>query len=346
MAITEVSVEQQGLPDAQRIENENLGVLGGAGYQIDNDRIKGFCGRLVDHPDDYGDHLALFVLPLKEEFRPTRIIDRALVREGVDINEALRGTNLRVEATIRLGERWEGYSWMMLGENSPGRSLSSTTTDSMKDLAYQASQQPFVPTRSLPEGYSLEPISNMILPEADINRLVEVFKQSFDDYITPMDDPNFVRAWIVDPSTLPIVIRNSIGQIVSVASGELGEIKFGDLSFKFMEIGDSASDLEYRRKSGLNLGLNRIIKHRLLTDAKQRGFDSVHTETRACWGSPNFGNARNGMDYRGLLMSNCVIRGPDDISESSDPNLADWAKRYGSLNVWALTPAYYNWGMF
>lgn len=321
--------------------NPNIGVLGGADYQEVSDRVKGFCGSIVYHPDDYRNHLETHVMVLMNEFNPSRIIDRALVREGVDIKKAIRDTDLKLEAEVSLGGQWEGYEWLMFGYNGPGRRLSQDTIVKMEDLVYHAAQGSYIPLRKMPVDFSLECISGQDLPVCDIGSLVSIFTDSFDDYLTPMTDPEYLRGWIMDPSTLPFVVRNDKNQIVGVASGDLGEVTFDNRTFRFMEIGDSASDPAYRE-----LGLNRIIKHKLISEAKLRGFDSIHTETRACWGNPNFGNARNGMIYCGLLPSNCMIRGPEDIPESLDPDLEDWARKYGSLNIWALTPAFPTWNMF
>lgn len=321
--------------------NPNIGVLGRAHYQEVSDRVKGFCGSIVYHPDDYGDHLETYVTPLIKEFNPSRIIDRVLVREGVDIKKAVKDTNLKLEATVRLGGQWEGYDWMMFGYNGPGRRLSQDTISKMERLVYRAAQESYVSPRSIPADFLLECISGQNLPARDLENLVSIFASSFGDYITPMTDQKYLREWIMDPSTLPFVVRNDKNQIVGVASGDLGKITFGNRTFRFMEIGDSGSDPAYR-----GLGFNRIIKHKLISEAKLEGFDSVHTETRACWGSPNFGNARNGMIYCGLLPCNCVIRGPEDIPESSDPDLEDWARKYGSLNIWALTPTSLVWDIF
>lgn len=136
-----------------------------------------------------------------------------------------------------------------------------------------------------------------------------------------------------------MVTRINSKSIIAVATGVGAEIIMDNgVPFKFMELGDSGSDPRFR-----NLGLNRHIKQLLIRLAKQQGYDSIHAEARASWGSPNFANARNGMEYCGMLPSNCTITGPADIPETADVDLADWARKFGSLNIWALTPVYSAW---
>jgi hypothetical protein len=139
----------------------------------------------------------------------------------------------------------------------------------------------------------------------------------------------------------PVAVRNAEGRIVVVASGDIAKMSFGDREFRFFEIGDSAGHPDYRKA-----GLNRRIKHFLLSEATKMDFDSIHTETRAAWLSPNMGNARNGMVYSGTLWLNCQIGGIEDVAETEDPLLAPESRRMGSLNIWAMTPANQLWDQY
>lgn len=326
-----------------KMANPNIGALGSAEFQPKNGRIKGFCPVIVHNPCDYLDYLDQVVLPLAEQSNASRIIDRAVITDDVDISSDLRGHGLSIEAAVPLGGRWENHTWIMVGGNKPGRILSEETSGAIKVLAQRAQSLPFEPVKSLPPDHLLECIKGKELDEIDLRNLIEIFDAAFSAYLTPMTDPEFLVKWVKDESTMPFVIRNERGLIVAVANADLAEMHFKNAvqSFRFVEIGDSATHPDVR-----NGGFNRVIKARIISTMKGLGYDSVHTETRASWGAPNFGNAKNGMEYCGTLWNNCVIKGPEDIPESTDSHLALWATDFGSLNVWTMTQANQHWMKF
>lgn len=326
-----------------RITNPNIGVLGSAEFQALNGRVKGFCPVVVGHPNDYLTYLHSKVLPLAESSRASRIIDRAVMVNGIDISSNLIQRGLSIEAAVPLGGRWKDHIWIMVGGNKPGRILSERTTNAIKKLTQRAQKFQYKPVKSLPQNHVLECIKDKDLGEKDLKSLIEIFSSAFSAYLTPNTNPDFLVKWVKDKSTMPFVIRNEQGLIVAVANADLAEMHFYNCEqpFRFVEIGDSATHPALRGG-----GLNRMIKANIISEMKKLGYDSVHTETRASWGAPNYGNAKNGMLYYGTLPNNCVIRGPEDIAESRDPQLASWARNFGSLNVWAMTPVNKHWNKF
>lgn len=328
--------------EREKIENNpNIGALGRADYQEANRRVKGFCPTIITSLGEYISHLESKVLPVVESHPETsRVIDRAIMKKGlVEVGQNL--DSLTVEAVVRLGGDWDGFSWIMSGTNFQGRILSQETIQKIKDLARNASLFAYEPTRNLPQDFSIVVVKENHLSTQDFETLAAIFRASFSDYISDLFSAENVKNWTEDPSTYPVVVRNPDGNIVAVTNGDLGEFTLQEKTFKFLEIGDSASNPDYR-----NMGLNRLLKSFLIREGKKLGFNSIHAETRACWSAPNFANAKNGMVYCGTLLSNCKIRGPEDIPESSDPQLADWARFFGSLNVWAVTPAYTAWSQY
>lgn len=330
---------------AEKNQNPNIGALGSAEYQQFSDRIKGFCGKIVEEGSDYHSHYVQHVEPLRAG-NYSRIIDRAIISQSVDLTEQLDNYGMHQEARIPLGGRWEGYDWLMVGCNMPGRQLSEQTFSQLGEIISRTSAQLFSNPKELPTDFSIEVLRESNLRPGDIDNLAKIFSSAFDDYITPVTDPNFLQEMVKDLSVIPVIIRNQDGHIVSVGSGEMGTInlntKNGEVKeFKFLEIGDLASQPDYR-----NNGFNRIITQKLIKEAKNLGYDSVHAEARACWDVVNYLFAKNGFTFRGTLPLNTVIRGPESVSESNDPALADYAKKYGSLNVWSLTPADAAWENF
>lgn len=323
-------------------ENPNIGALGSAGYQADNLRIKGFCGELVEDPDTYLHHLTQNVLPLTWRHpEATRVIDRAIIRADVRVPTEELSLPLRPEVVVPLGGRWQGYNWVMTGTHLPGRVLSHPTRTALVDLAEQAARHQYESPKALPPGYTMERLIPGQVSAADCQRLAEIFSQAFKTYISPLSTAAEVATWVNSDGIFPVVVRNEEGQIMAVANGDMGEITVGGQPFRFLEIGDSAADPSVHR-----LGLNRHIKHYIIQEAIRMGFDSIHTETRAAWGSPNFGNAKNGMWYRGTLFLNCKISGAEDVRETADPEIDEASRVMGSLNVWSMTPANLNWARY
>lgn len=335
----ETSLSQRETRNPTTSENPNIGALGSASFQELSLRIKGFCGDVVESAENYIRHFEENVMPeMRIHPEASRIIDRAVVRNDVSIPLNELPIPLTVEAVVPLGDEWEGHSWIMMGTNMPGRVLSYATMSQILDLAAEAAQQKYVEPSNLPDGFYLESLKDVSVTGADLEDLSQIFKDSFSNYISDLFHPEQVANWLDDPSVYPIVVRNKFDRIISVSSGDLGEIELAGKKFRFMEIGDSASSLENRGN-----GLNRIIKHSLIAFGVSRGFHSIHAETRSAWGPPNYGNARNGMGYCGTLPMNCRITGEETIPETSDSEIGEENRVMGSLNVWAMTPLNPNW---
>lgn len=328
-----VSKEKESVSTSEATtENPNIGKLGDAKFQPDSLRVKGFCGEIVDDPETYLRYLTSKVLPaFYDNPSATRIIDRAVVRHELELPVEELAVPLHVEACIPLGGEWEGYDWVMIGAHLPGRQLSESTKNALVDLAEKAANFGYEAPKPLPLGYRLEQIDASI-SGFDLQTMADIFNAAFTDYISSLGTAEEVLAWLSGSDLLPVVVRNAEGKIVAIANGDMAEIDLNGKKFKFLEIGDSAADPAYR-----SMGLNRLIKHYIISRAAKLGFNSVHTETRAAWGSPNFGNAKNGMEYRGTLFLNCKITGEEDVPETADPDISEESRRMGSLNVWSIT---------
>lgn len=311
-----------------------IGGLGEPQYQPESLRIKSFCGEIIETPEQYLQYVETTLFPAVEANPDvTRIIDRVLVRDGVQLPFQGMKYDLYTEASIRLGGRWEGYRWAMNGASMPGRELSLSTKTALIEQLMDAKEQKYTPPQDLPPGFKMEKLDGKTISEQDTVDLAEIFKLAFKNYLSPMTTPEQVFAWANGENIYPVVVRNEAGHIVVVANGDIATMRFPDAEFRFFEIGDSAGHPDYRKQ-----GINRYIKHFLLSEAAKMDFDSIHTETRAAWKSPNFGNAKNGMLCYGTLWLNCQIGGPEDVPESSDPNISPESRRMGSLNIWAMTP--------
>lgn len=319
------------VPTEKKPYKPGIGGLGEPQYQPESVRIKGFCGEIIESVDHYRHYLQTVVFPAAKKHGVTRIIDRVIMKAGLFLPSEGLEFPMATEAVVHLGGQWEGYDWAMNGVSLPGRQLTGATRRQLLTQAREAGQLSFAPPQALPEGFTMEKISAS-LPEKDMADLSAIFRQSFNGYLTPLETPEQVKAWLSGEDMYPVAVRNEDGQIVVVASGDIARMTFDAREFRFFEIGDSAAHPDYRSQ-----GINRHIKHFLLSEAAKMHFDSIHTETRAAWKAPNFANSKNGMTYGGTLWSNCQISGPEDIPETSDPNLNQDSRRMGSLNIWSMT---------
>jgi len=345
------STDASNHPHLRLAEAENkpykpgIGGLGEPQYQPESLRIKGFCGEIIETMSQYCHYLENVVFPAARKYGEiTRIIDRVIIKAGLLLPKESLEFPLATEAVVHLGGLWEGYDWAMNGASLPGRVLTDDTRRQLLTQAREAQHHTFVRPQPLQEGFTMHKISTASLSEMDINDLAEIFRLSFNGYLTPLETPDQVRVWLAGENMYPVAVRNEKGKIVVVANGDFARITFENdniQEFRFLEIGDSASHPDYRGQ-----GINRHVKHFLLTEAVKMGFHSIHTETRAAWISPNIANSKNGMEYGGTLWSNCQISGPENILETADPNLNENSRRMGSLNIWAMTPLNPQWDYY
>lgn len=321
--------------------NPNIGVLGGVEYQVISDRVKGFCPVVVSEPDQYRQYFRDRVLPEAIKSNPSRIIDRAIVKSEIPVPELIGQSQLSCEARVKLGGEWRDNHWVMIGWNREGRVLSGNTRLQILDLAYRAAESQYSPAKSLPDGYILECIQGRDLSSRDALYIAEIYAKSFRKYLVDLTTSENVQAWVKEQSVRPYVVRDENGNIVSVASGDCATAVLEGREFKFMELGDFATDPDHRGS-----GLIRALAKELISYGVQNGYDSIHAEARACWEAANYVFSKSGLRYYGTLWSNCLIVGSEDIAESADHGLIGKAKEFGSLNIWAISPDDPEWQIY
>lgn len=336
--------ERVGIFLGRRAEvNPNIGVLGGAQYQAISDRVKGFCPVVVGSPDQYRQYFRDKVLPEAIKSNPSRIIDRAIVKSEIPVAKLIGQSPLSCEARVKLGGEWRGNHWIMIGWNQEGRILSNDTRLQILDLAYRVSESQYSPAKSLPNanGYTLECMKGRNMSFRDVLDIAKIYAKSFRKYLVDLTTPENVQAWVKEESVRPYVVRDENGNIVSVASGDCATAVLDGREFKFMELGDFATEPSHRGS-----GLIRALVKELISYGVQNGYDSIHAEARACWEAANYACSKSGLRYCGTLWSNCLILGSENIAESADPGLIGKAKEFGSLNIWAITPDDPEWQMY
>ncbi|MFI5241108.1 MAG: hypothetical protein ACHQUA_01605 [Microgenomates group bacterium] len=306
-----------------------------------NDRVRSWGPHVFNSNSDYVGYLAKEVLPLCHEENVSRVLDRSIVptSEVRSIELGLNSLNTMdrysLEVSIPLGGRWDGYNWIMVGGNKTGRFVSEETLGKLNAETDNARKLGYTETRVLPQGYKVESIKDRVLDDSDVDSLQTILKASFTHYPTSLLEPDKIRQLPFSPVSHPHVVRNEDGLIVSVATGTVTKIEFPDKrTFIDLEIEDAASHPSVR-----DMGLNRVIRQVLIkSGVNDLGCDVIHTETRSSLDAPNCANSKNGMRPFGILMSNCYIDGQSTVDEKSDILLADWAKVYSCMNVWAITP--------
>lgn len=317
--------------------------MGGAEYQATSDRVKGFCSVVISSPDQYTLHFRNRVLPEAIKNNPSRIIDRAIVKSEISASELIRESLLSCEARVRLGGEWRNHDWVMFGWNREGRVLSGDTQLQILDLANRASETQYSPIKTLPNtnGHALECIKGQDLSPRDASDIAKIYSKSFRKYLMDLTTPENVQSWVKEESVRPYVIRDENGSIVSVASGDCATAVLDGREFKFMELGDFATDPDHRSS-----GFIRVLIKELISYGVRNNYDSIHAEARSCWNAANYVCSKSGLRYYGTLWSNCLIVGPENIAESADQGLIGQAKEFGSLNIWAISPDDPEWQMY
>lgn len=130
----------------------------------------------------------------------------------------------------------------------------------------------------------------------DIPQIVNIFKEVFTTYPTPMDDPDYVEKVMKD--NVVFAVAESEHGIESVASADV------DLKWNNAEITDCATLPSQRGK-----GLMKNIIAFLEEEMKKRGIDNLFSLARAVSYGMNKTLYSLGYQYRGRLINNVHIAG-------------------------------------
>lgn len=124
--------------------------------------------------------------------------------------------------------------------------------------------------------------------------LSALYRQVFQIYPTPMDDPEYVKKTMKEGTIYFAFFYQ--GKIVSAASAEINSF------YRNAELTDCATLSEHRK-----YGLMKIILHELEGELKKKGIFCAYSIARSLSFGMNAVLYQLGYSYRGRLMNNCYI---------------------------------------
>ncbi|MDQ2087342.1 putative beta-lysine N-acetyltransferase [Herbivorax sp. ANBcel31] len=132
--------------------------------------------------------------------------------------------------------------------------------------------------------------------EEDIPQMIEIFKEVFKTYPTPVFDKDYLKKVMNDNILFKAVLEN--GKIISIASADMDKKNLN------AEITDCATYPEYRGQ-----GLLTNLIYGLEDDLKEKGYYTLYSLSRAINTGINMSLRKHGYDYKGRLVNNCDICG-------------------------------------
>ncbi|WP_134682907.1 putative beta-lysine N-acetyltransferase [Brevibacillus migulae] len=143
--------------------------------------------------------------------------------------------------------------------------------------------------KALPDEYRMRAAT----PE-DAEQLARLYHQVFSAYPTPMDDPAYVKKTMAEGTYY--VVAEKGGEIACAASAEIAK------AFGSAELTDCATHPAHAGK-----GLLQPLFHTLEEHLEKQGIYYLYTLTRAQSAAMNITAAKQGFQYRGRLINNCII---------------------------------------
>ncbi|MDR6998198.1 putative beta-lysine N-acetyltransferase [Neobacillus niacini] len=131
--------------------------------------------------------------------------------------------------------------------------------------------------------------------ESFADGLAALYRQVFEIYPTPMNDPEYVKKTMKEGTVYYVFFHE--GKIVSSASAEINEF------YKNAELTDCATLPEYRGK----YGLMKILLKELEGELKRQGVFCAYSIARSLSFGMNAALFQLGYTYRGRFMNNCYI---------------------------------------
>lgn len=132
------------------------------------------------------------------------------------------------------------------------------------------------------------------MEEQDADNLAKLYKQVFEIYPTPMNNPDYIKQTMKEGTVYYGFKYN--GEIISAASAEINSF------YKNAELTDCATLKEYRK-----YGLMKVLLLQLEKELKLNGIFCVYSIARALSYGMNAVLHQLGYSYRGRLINNCFI---------------------------------------
>lgn len=216
----------------------------------------------------------------------------ALVTE--DVAEGLQEQAFEVEATIPGFYRGE-EDCVVLGKSLDDRRPNATTKEEL------ALVKKVLADKGAPVPAPSDVQSRRAIVE-DAPRIAELLGETFEQYPTPSNDPDYVAEQIAAGAPFRLVEEN--GEIIACASADLIR------SAKTAELTDCAT-----RPACRGRGVMRRILADLMKDLRLMGYPTAFTLARAKIPGVNVAFARLGFELRGTMRQSCRIgEGLEDMN--------------------------------
>lgn len=132
------------------------------------------------------------------------------------------------------------------------------------------------------------------MDQADVHGLSKLYKEVFQIYPTPLNDPDYIVKTMTEGSIYYGFVHD--GQIVSAASADV------DLFYKNAEITDCATAKEHRKH-----GLMKVLLARIEAELIEKGIFCAYSIARSLSFGMNAALHQLGYAYRGRLVNNVYI---------------------------------------
>ncbi len=314
---------------------ENTGSIGAIGrpvYDSHNNRVKGFCAKLVTSIDDVHSFIDE-ARQIRDNQSATRITLRFVTQSNLTFNPLLLGDGRFETSPIPLASDWSGCFVQYFGENYKSRTESNKNVISEEDSIVSESLCSRHSDLSLQrqrrqKDYSIEIGLKDDRSDEDKRQLYELYNLVYTDYTFPLTEQS-VRELVENPKSITAIARDEYQNIVSVAIAEVAEIPIvisrnESKLLRISELSDEATHPSHR-----GIGLNQDCVVRLVRELLATYENNIHLvfeEDRAASRGVNQQSANLGFRYMGRLNRHCRIK--------AYSNIEGIVGSYEDLNVW------------
>ncbi|MBI3630994.1 MAG: hypothetical protein HY221_01520 [Candidatus Sungbacteria bacterium] len=279
-------------------------MIGGVGYDVHNDRSKGF---LLQMQMSLGGISSLLEQIGEEHQEGTRLTIRIPLAQSVDATlawrlraEWKRNAEISCEAMVSVGGRCGLGVIAYYGANCAGRRTPGDFCSREWVILEEACKRP--PTsRKLLAEYRVNILRGQ--SEADIGRLAEIYDASFRSYSADLSAESIAQ--MARDNTIAVA-RAADGKIVAVAQAEVVSLLIGGYPWRLIELSETATDPVFRGR-----GLSQRCKG-LLLEVLQ-GPDAIfYTESNAGHLPVLKSNHNLGFRPAGRLEQHCVLDSGDE----------------------------------
>lgn len=300
----------------------SIGRLGGTEYDARNDRRKGFILRV--HRNE-GDLVRTLAKAAEESTMGSRVTVRVLIGREFDAALAASvrvpwrdGVSLSYEASVPVHQANIG-SVLYFGANLTARGDSSQITQNVLIKLQELKQgRPYI-RRIAADAFALEHLDAITLRPGDIDRIVDIYRYAFSDYVVELNADLVHR--MIQGNMVIVAREKSSGAICGITQAEIAPVEVEGVPWRIVELSDTAVHGEFHGK-----GVGYLVKQVALHNIRgMRANTIVYSEARANHLAIVKLNVELGLENSGFLPRHCRIN--SSLSDNPQDGL------YGDLLV-------------